>query len=136
MTDDIPGAPYDTILLFGNNIGIAGDLAGAERLLRRLREVVTPDGQLLIASRNVHTTRDQQHLTYSQRNLDDDRQAGQMRMRMEYRGMIGGWFDWLHPTPDELHHIAAQSAWRVDTLKTARAGAYGARLIPSAAPAG
>ena len=136
MADTIPGAPYDTILLFGNNIGIAGDLAGAAHLLGRLKDATTPGGQLLIASRDVHITRDKQHLTYSRRNLDDDRQAGQMRMRMEYRDMIGGWFDWLHPTPDELRQIADQSGWQVDRLETARKGAYGARLIPVVAPAG
>lgn len=43
----LEAGPFDTVLMMMNGFGPAGSLAGLDRLLRRLRRLVKPEGQVL-----------------------------------------------------------------------------------------
>ena len=64
-----PPEPFDTLLLLGHGIGMVENLAGLDRFLKRMKDFVEPDGQLLINSMDVTATDDPQHLSYHQSNI-------------------------------------------------------------------
>lgn len=60
---------FDTILLYGHNIGIGSTLMGAKRLLSSLRKLVKMDGVLLLTSTDVTKTKKKAHLKYQKKIL-------------------------------------------------------------------
>lgn len=47
-----PAAHFNTVVMFGNNFGIAGDVAQTRRVLRALHRVTTDDGLIIAACRD------------------------------------------------------------------------------------
>ncbi|MEX0310701.1 MAG: class I SAM-dependent methyltransferase [Tateyamaria sp.] len=115
----LPRSHFETIVVFGNNVGIGGTRDGATTLLRHLARVAAPGGQLLVTGLDVARTDAPHHLAYHQRNVATGRPKGEISMRFEYAGAIGPWTPWYHPEPHELEQIAADSGWRVSQLRPA-----------------
>lgn len=89
----VPGAGrWGTALLLDGNIGIGGC---AETLLRRVRDLVRPDGRLLVEVAAPGIEADVDHV------------------RFEADGWPGPWFDWAHVGIDALDQIAAAAALSV-----------------------
>ena len=106
-------ACFDTVVMLGNNLGIAGTPDGLRELLGSLRRIVRPGGQIL-AEFNDHTaTHDPTHLRYQQWNAARGRYPGSIRLRLEYRGACGPEFDWLLVTLSDLKAICAETGWRI-----------------------
>ena len=123
--DDL-GGPWDTVLLGGNNIGLAGSLSGAARLLRHLGGALRPQGVILVTSLDVAATTEPVHLAYHQANLRAGRDRGAVRMRVAYGDERGPWFDWLHVAPAELAQAAAGAGLAVEVISQIAGGGYGA----------
>src|SRR5438067_3230758 len=104
---------FDTIVLFGNNIGLLGGPRKAPRLLRKLQSVTRPDARILGTSTFLYDTTDRSHLAYHERNRSRGRHPGQLRLRIRHRDLATPWFDYLLLPPEELDDIAAQGGWRV-----------------------
>ncbi len=121
-------AAYDTILLFGNNIGIGGDLKGAEKLLKKLNTLVNKKGRVLLMSIDVTKTDNPKHKAYHQLNLKKKKYAGEVKIRVEYKKAIGAYFKWLHLDPEKLKELAAKTGWKVIHLKVSKDGSYSAVL--------
>lgn len=121
-------AAYDTILLFGNNIGIGGDLKGAEKLLKKLNTLVDKKGRILLTSIDVTKTSNPKHKAYHQMNLKKKRYVGEVKIRVEYKNAIGTYFKWIHLDPEKLKELAAKTGWKVTHLKVTRYGSYSAVL--------
>lgn len=124
----LPEAAFDTALLFGNNIGLGGTPGGVHRLLRKLRRAVT--GAVLVTSQDVTQGGEAKHRAYVERNRLAGKPPGTMRIRLEYGAEDGDWFEWLHPTPDELGGLARAAGWRLAALERFRHGGYAAVLRP------
>lgn len=91
---------FDTILLLMNGTGIAGKLARLPLLLRRLKELMNNDAQILI---------DSSDLRYIYENEDgsldidlDGAYYGEVDYQMVYRNIKGKPFDWLYVDPTLL----------------------------------
>lgn len=119
---------YDTILLFGNNIGIGGDLEGAEKLLKKLNTLVDKKGCVLLTSIDVTKTDNPQHHAYHQTNLKKKKYVGEVKIRVEYKKAIGTYFKWIHLDPEKLKELATKTGWKVIYLKVSRNGSYSAVL--------
>ncbi len=85
---------YDTILLLMNGTGIAGKISNLPKLFKRLKELLSPDGQVLI---------DSSDLKYIYENKDGsfdiDLNAayyGEVDYQMVYKDIEGEPFDWLY----------------------------------------
>jgi SAM-dependent methyltransferase len=102
----LPAAGWDGVLLLGNSIGLCGT---AERLPELL-------GRLLAAAPVVALD-----------SVDYGVGRGEVRVRIEYRGQIGEWFDWLHPARQELVAAARTLGAELELLSAAD-GSYGALL--------
>lgn len=104
---------FDTIVMFGNNFGLFGSPSKAKRLLRRLRPLAD---RIVAASNDPYATEDPAHLAYQERNRKRGRMAGELRLRVRYRDLVGPWFDYLIVSPDEMATILEGTDWQIHRL--------------------
>lgn len=121
---------FHTILLFGHNIGIGGDLAGAQRLLSNFRKLIKSKGVLLLTTIDVTKTKKKIHQRYHQKNRAAGRYVGEVKIRIEYKDHIGDWFQWLHVEPKVLRRLAEKTGWSIKEIHETKNGEYSAVLTP------
>lgn len=102
---------FDTILMMGNNLGLAGDVPKMRAFLRDAREITSRRGRIVGHTRMPGTT--PEHLPYIRRNVARGRPAGRITLRIRYGGRVGDWFDLLLISPDHLARIAHESGWEL-----------------------
>jgi SAM-dependent methyltransferase len=107
---------FDTILMLGNNFGLAGGPDETVALLRRLHVLTTAQGRLLVES--VVPGGKEEHMAYVRQNIRSGRPPGLLRLRIEYQGEVGDWFDLLIVAPQDMAALGMQSGW------TLRVGFY------------
>ncbi|MDH7486040.1 MAG: class I SAM-dependent methyltransferase [Anaerolineae bacterium] len=121
-------ASFDTFLLLGNNLGLAGDVEGTVAMLRQLRRLARPGGVLIANCRNPAATDDPVHLAYHAHNRARGRPIGQVTIRVEYGGQVSPWFDLLLLTPAEVATLAERAGWQVKRLLSGARGLFTAIL--------
>ncbi len=105
-----PRERFDTVLFLGNNLGVAGSSTPA--VLRGLRSWTTPRARILATSRFPGWWI-KRHAASMRSNVRRGRPPGLTRIRIEYRGKVGDWFDlWLF-SPDELARVARPAGWEI-----------------------
>lgn len=119
---------FDTIVMLGNNFGLFGSYKRAKWLLRRFYGMTTADGRILVESRNIYDTANPEHLAFHERNRQRGRMAGQVRIRIRYRTIIGPWFDYLMVSPEEMADIVAGTGWEMGQIGWGEGGNYTAVL--------
>lgn len=119
---------FGTFLLFGNNIGIGGDLKGAERLLKKLYQLGDKGSRLLLTSIDVRRTKNPAHLAYHQLQLKRKNYVGTVKIRVEYKNATGPYFNWIHIAPEALEEMAKKVGWKIIVMKIKRDGQYAVAL--------
>ena len=104
---------FDTVVMFGNNLGLLGSRTKGRRLLRRLHAVTTERGRILGETTDALTTDDAEHLAYHERNRRRGRLPGQLRIRIRYRELATPWLDYLFLSRPELEELLAGTGWRL-----------------------
>jgi SAM-dependent methyltransferase len=104
---------FDSVVLFGNNLGLLGGRTRARRLLRRLHELTPDDGRIIGSSIRVFDTDNVLHLAYHEQNRQRRRLGGQLRLRLRHGDVASPWFDYLMLPPEELEDLAAPTGWHV-----------------------
>lgn len=112
----IKASSFDTIILFGNNLGIGKTLKGVKKLLKILRRLAKKDGILLLSSIDIIATKDKSHINYQKRNLRQGKYIGTLKIRIEYNNLIGNWFNWVMVEPHILKCLASESGWEVKKI--------------------
>jgi SAM-dependent methyltransferase len=110
--DDSLGV-FDTIVMFGNNLGLLGGAARGKRLLRRLHRISSPRARILGETLDPYATDDAAHLAYHKRNRRRGRMGGQIRIRVRYRAYATPWFDFLLLSQDELEELLEGTGWEL-----------------------
>jgi len=103
---------FNTALMMGNNLGLAGDMPRMRRFLRDLREI-TRKGARLIGHSRIPGTWSEDHLPYVKWNLRRRRPPGLLTLRVRYKGQVGDWFDLLLISPEELARIGQETGWEL-----------------------
>jgi SAM-dependent methyltransferase len=103
---------FDTVVLFGNNLGICGTLPRFRRMMRELYRITSPRGRILATTRQPSTT-NPRHRSYLSRNLEHGRAIGQIRIRLASGSTRGAWFELLFLSPTDLMQIAAKEKWEL-----------------------
>jgi SAM-dependent methyltransferase len=98
---DVFAERYDTILIL-RNIGITGTLAGLERFLHHLPNLLNPGGRLITDSIDPREPTDAAYQAYQRRQIASGKYLGERTLRFEYKGLASDWFDWLHIDPETL----------------------------------
>jgi SAM-dependent methyltransferase len=103
---------FDTVILFGNNLGIAGTVLKFRKMLREFHRVTSPRGRIIATTRQP-STMNPQHRSYLRQNIARGRALGQIRLRSLCNGKSGAWFDLLLLAPTDLMQIAAKEGWEL-----------------------
>ncbi|MDO1447986.1 class I SAM-dependent methyltransferase [Rhodocytophaga aerolata] len=122
VTDDIftyQGGRFDTILLLMNGIGIARDMIEINYLLKHLKSLLLPGGQLLLDSCDV---------AYLAGANIYQHYIGEVTYQFEYRGEKSEPFGWLYLAPPMLKKVAKASGWKCQIIYE-EGESYLARLI-------
>ena len=104
---------FDTVVLYGNNLGLLASRAKGRRLLRRLHRATTDRGRIIGEILDPYTTEDPLHLAYHDRNRKRGRMSGQIRIRIRYRDVATPWFDYLFLSRPELEELLEGTGWRL-----------------------
>jgi SAM-dependent methyltransferase len=104
---------FDTVVMYGNNLGLLGGRAKGRRLLKTLHRITSPEGRIIGESVHVYDTKDPLHLAYHERNRRRGRMGGQLKLRVRYRDVATPWFDYLLLTPEELGEMADGTGWHI-----------------------
>ena len=115
---EFPEALFDTIVMFGNNFGIAGGVEETRRVLRALHRVTTGDGLIIAACRDPMKTDNPAHLAYHELNRSRGRPPGLVKIRIGFRGEFDDWFDLLLVGEEEMREVIAPTGWKIKTTYT------------------
>ena len=103
---------FDSAIMMGNNLGLAGDVPRMRRFLKDLKTIMRRKGRLIGHSR-IPGTWSPVHLPYVKWNLERGRPAGLITLRVRYKGQVGDWFDLLLIPPEELARLARETGWEL-----------------------
>ena len=115
---------FDTVLMMGNNFGLFANPRRAKWLLRRLKKLTSPNARVVAESLDIYGTDKPEHLAYHARNRRRGRMAGEIRLRVRYRELIGDWFDYLMVSQTEMQEIVEGTGWRVAEFLGSEGGQY------------
>ncbi len=121
------GGPFDTLCMLGHGIGIVEDLEGLIRFLMHAKELVKPDGQLILDSLDVSRSKEPSDIAYHEMNRRAGRYIGEVVMQFEFRDSRGPFGPWLHIDPGTLQRYAESSGWSFELLLELENGEYLAR---------
>lgn len=107
---------FDTIIMMGNNLGVLESRENAGAILSMFSRITSPNARIIAGTRDPYRTDDIDHLQYHKSNQTRGRMAGQIRMRVRYRKMVGEWFDYLFVSPAELQEILVDTDWQIAEL--------------------
>lgn len=125
--EDLSGEKYDTILLLMNGTGIVGRLNKLDDFFRKLRELLNPEGRVLI---------DSSDLSYLFDPDEDggiwvdaaDGYYGELQYRLKYKGETSSSFDWLYLDFNSLSLAASKNGFNCELLKEGEHYDYLAKL--------
>jgi SAM-dependent methyltransferase len=104
---------FDTVVIYGNNLGLLSSRSKGRRLLRTLHRITSPEARIIGESVDVYDTDDPLHLAYHARNRKRGRMSGQVKIRVRYRDVATPWFTYLLLPQEELADLAGETGWRI-----------------------
>ena len=119
---------FDTILLMGNNFGVAGSVEGTKRMFEKFCQITSEDAIVIATSRDPAATDNPEHLKYHELNRKRGRSIGQVTIRFECKGEVGDWFDLLLVSPDEMEEICKPAGWSLAQIFRDKNDMYAAIL--------
>jgi SAM-dependent methyltransferase len=126
---EMASGDYYTLLFMGRGIGLVENLEGLDLFLNHAKNLIHPDGHLLINAWDVIKSDISEHRAYQDANRKSGRYVGEIRLRLHYKELIGEPFTWLHVDPETLSQHAIQAGWHTEIIKQDESGDYLARLI-------
>lgn len=126
--DAFAPSSFDTVLMLGHNFGLLGGADEARRRLGDLAAITSSHARILVNTLDPYRTDSPDHLAYHERNRQRGRMAGQIRMRVRYRGSVGEWFDYLFVSQAEMRALVEGTAWEVGSVVEGNGPTYFATL--------
>lgn len=102
-------APFDTLLLLMNGIGLAGTLDGLRRFLAKAKTLLRPGGQLIFDSSDII-------YLYNGKIPAGPDYYGEILYQYEYRKQRSDWFKWLFIDRKTLQEIALSEGWHTELI--------------------
>lgn len=127
-------APYDTLLLLMNGIGLAGTLDGLHLFLQKAHTLLCPDGALVFDSSDVaylyHDRPPRKSRTQRTGSPLSGDYYGEINYQYEYRRQHTDWFKWLFVDKRTLRRIATKEGWKMQILFQDQFDQYLVKLTP------
>jgi SAM-dependent methyltransferase len=101
---------FDTLLFLMNGIGMAAELEGLTKLLTHCRDLLSPDGQILLDSSDMIYLHDG--------DIPDNMNEyyGELKYNLKYKDQESGYFNWLYVDPETMKETALASAYSVERI--------------------
>lgn len=115
---------FETFLLMGNNMGLAGDLERSLEFFKKLGALASDDALLIGCSVDPRTRTSPEHLGYRAWNAQRFRYMGQVTLRLEYSQRRSAWWDLVLLEPRVLGDLLAQAGWKVQDRIPGPGGLY------------
>jgi SAM-dependent methyltransferase len=125
---DLPDGHFDTVVMFGNNFGIAGGIPETRRMLDGLNRVTREDGIVIASTRDPLKTDNPVHLVYHEQNRRRRRPPGLVKIRICFRGECDGWFELLMVGEEELVEVLEPTGWTLEKVYRSEGANYTAIL--------
>lgn len=113
----------DTIVMFGCNFSLFGSPSKAKRILNELYRV-TSDNARIIAQINDTNTDNPIHLNYQEKNRQNGKMVGEIRMRLKIGDLVGDWFNYLIVSKEEIGCILEDTGWVVKKFIESNTSSY------------
>jgi SAM-dependent methyltransferase len=104
---------FDTVLMMCGNFGLVGNAGDASTILRRLHQITSRHGRIVLDSVDPYVDSDAADIAYQERNLVRGRMPGQVTIRIRYRECATPWYDLLNVSSAELGQLVAGTGWRL-----------------------
>lgn len=120
---------YDTVLMLMNGSGIVGRLERLPLFFRRMKQLLAPDGMILMDSSDLRYIYEDEDGA-----MDIDLNAGyygELDYTMQYKQIKGKTFDWLYIDFDLLSYYAAENGFKAELVENGPHYDYLARLTVS-----
>lgn len=95
---------FDTLIFFGNNHGLFGNIQGLESFFLNVNNLLKPDGQILIVSPYTKISINDKSIEYIE-----------MSMELEYNGRTSETFKWFMAEPNYLIKYFKKYKWTIET---------------------
>lgn len=119
---------FDTILLMGNNLGLAGTVEKTLDLFERLAKMTKEDARIIGTTRDVFASNKEIHKKYQEKNIKTGKAAGQLKLRLAYKDEKGEWLDYLLFDRKQLYDLLNQTQWIAYMVTRNYDGTYGVVL--------
>ena len=127
-TLDFPEASFDTVLMMGANLGIAGDIPEIRGVLEGIDRVTAPDAIIIGSTRDPLRTEEPAHLAYHEMNRRRGKPPGFVTLRINFRGQSSDWFDFLMMGEGLLAEVLEPTNWETSRVYGSGNGGYFAIL--------
>ena len=117
---------FDTVLMLMNGTGIIGNLDNIGKFFERLKEVLAPDGCVLIDSSDLRYLFEEEDGSLMIDLADD--YYGQLDYQMQYKSVVGEPFDWLYLDFNTLAYYAEENGFKAEVVAEGDHYDYLARL--------
>ena len=125
---DFPEGHFDTAVMFGNNLGIGGDIPETRRMLEGLHRVIKDDGIIIASTRDPLKTDNPVHLAYHEMNRRRGKPPGLVKIRIGFRGEHDDWFELLMVGEEELAEVLEPTGWVLERICWSKGAIYTAIL--------
>ncbi len=115
---------FDTILLAGYNLGIAGRHDNVEPFLARIRGMLNPGGRIIGNQINWDQTENPVHISFQESLRSLGCHPVEFVLRIKYKGLDED-FNWVLTSLDELEIIADKLKLEMETVINYTDGLYG-----------
>ncbi len=119
---------FDTVLMLMNGTGIIGTLDNMPAFFSRIRQILKPEGSLLIDSSDLRYLFEEEDGSLM---IDlADEYYGLLDYQMQYKDVTGESFDWLYVDFDTLAFYAEENGFEAELVAEGEHYDYLARLTP------
>ncbi len=106
---------FDSIILFGQNLGIAGFHENVGPYLQTLKSMLKPGGRIIGTQIYWNRTTKKKHLDFQQANREPGRFPAEIRLRISY-GDIDEDFSWVLTDQEDLVEIAERAGLKAEAI--------------------
>lgn len=122
------GETYDTILMLMNGAGLAGNLAGLEKMLAHLKILLTPEGQILMDSTDIiYLFQEDDGSLWV--DLANEAYYGEMTYTVTYKNVTDDPFPWLFVDFETLSRYAEKQGFLAELIMEGEEYDYLVRLV-------
>jgi SAM-dependent methyltransferase len=102
---------FDTVILFGHNLGLLGSKEKGRRILQLLHNMTSPEARILGTTLDAGKTQNPEHRRYQRWNVERGRMPGQIKIRVRHECIATPWFDYLFTSENELEDLLNGTGW-------------------------